>query len=123
MHLIKSVEVVAVDGRMASVAKLVENEITFEFAPYSNDPQEVLQIEQELVEGTRFRNPATGEDIVVGMTEEVQKLIGLPMEAFANMTASAEKTRWELTDLRDTVKQFEHMGWRDRLRFLFTGWR
>ena len=105
MICIKEIKVVDVDEDFI-VVHMMDGLLPFATLLQEGDniSQEMVEVTNEMVHGTRFRN-SNGLDVCIGMTQQVQDLIGLPFEAFSNM--------------RDYV--FKTMGFFGRLKFLFTG--
>jgi len=107
MICIKEIKVVDVDEDFIMISRMEGLPPFADLYPYDDDtPLETVEVTQEMVHGTRFRN-SNGLDVCIGMTKQVQDLIGLPFEAFSNM--------------RDYV--FKTMGFFGRLKFLFSGYK
>ena len=107
MICIKEIKVVDVDEDFIMISRMEGLPPFADLYPYDGDmSQEMVEVTNEMVHGTRFRN-SNGLDVCIGMTQQVQDLIGLPFEAFSNM--------------RDYV--FKTMGFFGRLKFLFTGYK
>ena len=68
----------------------------------------------ELVTGRRFRRPSDGTDIMIGWSEDVQKLLGMPMECWENQ----EEHRNQLIAENN---RFRQAGLWQRFKWLFTG--
>lgn len=81
----------------------------------------------ETVYGTKYIYP-DGRDIVIGMTNKVRELLGVPLDEVTNLREVILDQRFTIADLRqDTTRYSARMGrinqmtfW-DRLKFLFTG--
>ena len=106
MILVKSVEIEHVGGREAQIA------ITQPLmSPWiSNDPSEVHHT-RELVQARVFINK-NNEEVIVGFSQEVQKALGAPMEAFRNMSKDIErlthqnrKLDFEIIDLENKLRR------------------
>ena len=91
-----------------------------------SDPPERCEVEQEMVRGREFVN-ANRERFCIGMSEQVQKAIGLPMEAFENMNRELDTNRQTIAQLRgrnamyqkriDVIKE---AGLWQRIKYVFT---
>ena len=68
----------------------------------------------ELVRGRRFRRPSDGTDIMIGWSEDVQRLLGIPMECWENQ----EKDRNQLIEENN---RFKNASFWQRFKWLFTG--
>ena len=105
MICIKEIKVVDVDEDFIVVHMMDGLPPFADLLPHNGDiSQEVVEVTNEMVHGTRFIN-IDGKEVCIGMTKQVQDLIGLPFEAFSNM--------------RDYM--FKTMGFFGRLKFLFSG--
>lgn len=73
-------------------------------------------VTEEMIHGKRFINHR-GEEFCIGMSEDVQKAIGLPFEAYEDLTSSLKSCQSRYRNLQQSIpKTF----W-ERLKFLFTG--
>lgn len=99
MKLIKSVEVIDIPEDCTKVRTVPYPHLT-EFALKHKiaTEEEVAKIHSETVRGQRFVN-ANGEEVIIGMSKDVQELIGLPFECF-NMNAHNE-----IENLKKDLKQ------------------
>ena len=91
-----------------------------------SDPPGRCEVEQEMVSGRDFVN-ARGDRFCIGMSEQVQKAIGLPMEAFANMSKTIEEDAITIRKLRTAkaegqkrIDAFETAGLWQRIKYVFT---
>lgn len=105
---------------------------------YSYDPHQMVrvngneavyaQVLQEKVKGRRFRNPRDGTDVVVGLSKDVQELIGLQYEAWDNLEKAYEAANrnynqiyHEVTAWRKKFDELENASvWR-RILWVFKG--
>lgn len=99
----------------------------------SNDVFRCPDIETEIIRGRLFVN-ARGEEVCLGASEDIQKALGIPMEAFDNLRKEVEKAtlkvfyleevkdeyRFELLALR---KKYKTMSFLNRLKFLLFGYK
>lgn len=83
-----------------------------------------LDVRQEVIKGKAFRN-AEGEEVIIGMSNEAQELLGIPFQAFEDMRLWLEQTRRDLEGcLQDHIKykqKVRQAGFWERLKYLFTG--
>lgn len=84
-----------------------------------------VEYKTEYVRGERFIN-ARGEEICIGMTERVQRAIGLPFEAFKNQNKrlnDIQKNNNQLRQQNESLKlelnMFRNMNFREKIKFLF----
>ncbi|MDY6969337.1 MAG: hypothetical protein SVR08_11895 [Spirochaetota bacterium] len=91
-----------------------------------SDPAEYIEVKEELVYGKEFIN-ANGERVCIGMSKKVQDLIGLPFEAFDNMTRELDKKHITISRLishnvacQKRLSVFATAGLFERLKYLFT---
>lgn len=82
---------------------------------------------REFIQGRRFVDER-GNILVIGMTSEVQKTLGVPFDAVENMMASIERYRIEEVYLKSNINRYQscisklgRTGFWKRLKFLFTG--
>ena len=75
----------------------------------------------ELVRGRRFRRPSDGQDLMIGWSEEVADVLGLPLECW-------EEKEGECRGLRNTADIFQQENIRlkqagvwQRFKWLFVG--
>jgi len=76
-----------------------------------------MQIHTEMIKGRRFVN-AKGKQICIGMSKEVQELIGLPFEVFENLQKDIENERALNKSLNESLLEHEQMGFIDRMKYL-----
>ena len=86
-----------------------------------------LKLTREIIKGQRFINKR-GESVYIGMTKEVQDILGLPFHVFNDLTNFNRKLQKQLDtlikdkkDLELKIKNFENIGFLRRLKYLFTG--
>ena len=121
MYLIKDIEIAITPDDVARVAKEPEIDLR------KVDVMEPLVFSSEIVKGKGFVNN-DGETIVLGATEKVQKILGLPFECFENMSRTIDNLKQECGFLqlryRSTHIQLDNVmnaGFWRRLKWLFTG--
>lgn len=112
MIVIKSIEVFNIDENRLRFLHNHCDKPTFRHAPTADHPVETTLTIEEIT-GQRFTN-ANGQKICIGMSEQVQEAIGLPMSIFAKMDSDLLKLELE-------TEAYRGMGFWERLRFLFTG--
>ncbi|NIU12591.1 MAG: hypothetical protein GWN76_00800 [candidate division Zixibacteria bacterium] len=85
------------------------------------------EVPLELVRGTTFINDR-GQEITIGMTQEVQEAIGLPMDVFNSQTEQIDKLNHEVAqkvqevkELKTALKDYRTMTVWGRVKFLFSG--
>ena len=75
----------------------------------------------ELVRGRRFRRPSDGKEIVIGWSQEIQDLLGMPIDAWENMEVDrAELARRERKMLSE-LDRIKKAGIGQRFKWLFAG--
>ena len=84
MILVKKIEIEHVYKEQAYIA--IQNPI---ISPWVSDDHSRSRISQEIVQAEVFIN-SRKEEVIVGFSQEVQNLIGLPMDAIANMQNQIE---------------------------------
>jgi hypothetical protein len=90
MLLITKVEQTEVPADVWEISHFPDNELILpEKGPI---PAEEETVKIEVVRGEVFKNPETGQTRTIGWTEEVGNILGIPMEAFRNMST-------QITDL------------------------
>lgn len=115
MILIESVKVKEVEGDSYNLMLQLEKPIMVEPAK----PSEIdAFLEFERVESVLFRN-SMGQEIYIGATKEVQKILGLHFDGFENMLKTIDSLSSDKHSLRRKLKKYEKMGVWDRLKFLF----
>ena len=139
MIAIRSIDYVKVDGTPENIYKfcyqeaLTETPMEVETANGTSmmRPTEVL----EIIRGRKFMNPATGEHIVIGLSKQAQKLLGLNYEAWDNLQ---KDLKWyqtkhnklinearELQALQEAsdklVGSYQSAPWYQRLLWVFVG--
>jgi len=123
MICIKEIKVVDVDEDFIMISRMEGLPPFADLYPYDGDmSQEMVEVTNEMVHGTRFRN-SNGLDVCIGMTQQVQDLIGLPFEAFSNMEATILGMKLKITALLKELDEFKTMGFFGRLKFLFRGYK
>jgi len=84
MILIESIKIIKTERDFHEVYQIANmNDMNYYDPEFEVVPEE-MGITVEMVRGRRFVN-CRREEVVIGMTKEVQDFIGLPMEAFENM--------------------------------------
>lgn len=92
-------------------------------------PSGRLTVEEKVVTGERFRN-LNGDDVVIGMTAEVQEAIGLPFSVFRNMQGENDSLRSSLrqsqaqgarlySEIEDLSNQVENASLWERVKYVF----
>ena len=106
----------------------VENDVwpihSFTAPRYYNNHDEPVEesVVHEMVTGRRFVN-SHGVEICVGISEEVQNLIGLPFEVFNNMETELSELNYIVIDQNKTLSNFRNMSLWDRLKGVFIGFK
>ena len=82
---------------------------------------------REFIHGRRFVD-VRGNILVIGMTSEVQKTLGVPFDIMEGMGAEIERYRVERVHLISDINRYQfcisklgRTGFWKRLKFLFTG--
>jgi len=95
--------------------------------PSSTTPYEKVEVTVEDIHGRRFNHPKYGE-IVIGWSDKVQKLLGIPFEVYdnlqeeiTNLTHKNSMYYQNMIGYRSLVKRFQNMSFLQRLYYLFTG--
>lgn len=122
MIVVKRVEVETFDNDSIIVHHFPDPEPPV--SAIGNGPIEPLNVRQELIEGKEFRN-AEGECVVVGMSDEAQKVLGIPFQALENLNYRLETTQRDLERYRKYHAEYKekvrHAIFWERLKYLFTG--
>ena len=123
MICIKEIKVVDVDEDFVMISRMEGLPPFADLYPYDDDtPLETVEVTQEMVHGRWFNN-GWGKEVCIGMTQQVQDLIGLPFEAFSNMEATILGMKLKITALLKELDEFKTMGFFGRLKFLFSGYK
>lgn len=92
------------------------------YAPAKESPYK-----REFIHGRRFVD-VRGNILVIGMTSEVQKTLGVPFDIMEGMGAEIERYRVERVHLISNINRYQtcisklgRTGFWKRLKFLFTG--
>ena len=119
MLLIKSIEIIKTQDDWQAVIYKYDPD------PYMlvNDGELAIEkaVVRELVRGEEFVNER-GERVIVGWSEDVQKLIGLPFRAFENMRVSMKQIDDRNYKLRLQIEAIKNMTFWNRLKMLFSGY-
>lgn len=95
-------------------------------AVWAGDPsdEEILapEVVDELITARTFVGP-TGKRVRLGLSKDVQEVLGLPFGAFEGMSNELEKARNAGVHLLKWKWDVQKMGFWSRLRFLFKGKR
>ncbi len=130
MILIKRIECVQVDGDMVSI--MSHSPLSMPHFPVRNELGEeafvdTRELHQELVRGRLFRRP-DGTEVVIGMSEQCQDLIGLQYEAWDNTLNNVDRLmarEQALVKKNNQISQrladIHTAPWWRRLRWLFAG--
>lgn len=124
MLAIKSIEVVEIDRDRLVIQerKSINNVRVYDTGkkPHMMDVASAL----EIIEGRRFVN-ANGKEFCVGMSKQVQDAIGIPFEAFEDMSNTVGENCIEITKLyaetvtlKRELKQHKEAGFWKRLKYL-----
>lgn len=136
MILVKSVDIEHVSGREAQIAIMMPMNSLFvnTDSPRTNHSTEVVQAEV-------FIN-SKKEEVIVGFSKEVQRALGMPMDAFqgmsqdierltlqikryeldfVNMTARMERTLNDLRFATLKAEEYKSASFLKRLKYLFRG--
>ncbi|MFH1777587.1 MAG: hypothetical protein ABH952_08545 [Candidatus Omnitrophota bacterium] len=121
MIIVQEIKVANVDKNVVELAHYPP----MNFSIYPGPKTEPIEITYEMIHGRTFVN-ANGEEFCIGLSEQAQTAIGLPFEAFENMSNEIEKLQIHIGDLRkkyniarDKINQYETMGLWKRIKFLF----
>lgn len=129
MKVIKSIEVLEVDRQEVAVRSwdpnqpMVEVKSNLEELPY----MEEARVIEELVQGRIFVNES-GDRVCIGMTGEVQDVLGLPFGAYENMASTIDRLNKQIQDddvrfeqLQTIFDSIQNSSVRARFVFLFKG--
>lgn len=78
------------------------------------------EVKTEMIRGRVFIN-ANRQEFCIGMPKEVQDAIGLPMEAFNNMSNVLDRLQRYSTEQTILINSFKNAKWWKRLKYFFTG--
>ena len=105
MLAVTKIEVANVDRRMVEIAHMPP--VNSQFSPCLET--EMPEIAYEMIHGKQFVN-SRGEYICIGMSQQVQDAIGLPLEAFDNMNNRISDSTFDSAstiDKKNTYLLFE----------------
>ena len=75
----------------------------------------------ELVSGRRFRRPSDGVEICIGWSQEVQDLLGMPLDAWETKEQECDELRTQgYATQRENIR-LKQAGFLTRLKWLFKG--
>ena len=127
MIVIKSIEFEYVEGDFVKYHQLKS---VSDF-PRKHDPivSKNDHIEVEVIQSHRFRNPQSGEDIYIGIQEDVAEILGLQYDAFeqlqenqacltleaASLSKEYDNILLKHADLLKTILDFNDSSWLKRL--------
>jgi hypothetical protein len=80
-----------------------------------------VAILNEAIKGRRFTNQE-GKTICIGMTKEVQNLIGLPFEAFDNLEKAYDRVSNLHYESQQWIRKVKSKKWWERIVLVFTGY-
>lgn len=114
MLVVKSIEVVEYEPESVLIPKTQ----SFPISDHSSKKVSGIEVTQEMVIGRRFVRRINGETkhFCIGMTQQVQDAIGIPMEAFDSLSQSLSDSEERYSNL---TKKINNMNWKDKLLFLF----
>ncbi|MAF25311.1 hypothetical protein CL634_07015 [bacterium] len=127
MLLVKDVTIIEVPNNPREIVH-PPNESVF---AYNRDAEvEAIKLHREVVRGQHFFNN-NGEELIIGMCEQVQKTIGLPMKCFSVLEKENSELRERQHVLRNKLssekrcaKAFKSVikesGFWKRFKYLFT---
>jgi hypothetical protein len=118
--LIKSVETVLVNSHEVYLPVLSDIPMrVYSDSLLTETVSKNLEISREVIRGRRFTN-TKGEQVIIGMTKEVQDTIGLSFEAFENMEKERDIMNSVQKETLKSLKKYSDAGFLKRLRYLFT---
>ena len=124
MILITDIKIKKYDGDQAQIIKQKYEEL---YLPMVTEEVNDRMAELEHIKGRRFIN-SNGEEVVIGMDKESQKLIGLPLDAFDSILEREQITRDILRQNRitmqlmvDRIDAFNKLGFFSRAKILLFG--
>ena len=126
MILVKSIEIMEVsDNFVYEIYEKIGNpHISYN---ERDSLEKELKLTREVIKGQRFINKR-GESVYIGMTKEVQDILGLPFYVFKDLTNLNRNLQKQLDtlikdkkDLELEIKNIENTGFLRRLKYLFTG--
>lgn len=104
MILITDVKIRKIDGNQAQIIAQKYEEL---YSPMGPEEVRDKMNEIEHIKGTRFVN-LNGEDVVIGMDKESQKLIGLPFDIFEHMQDEINRCRELINEYQKMSKTLTH---------------
>lgn len=89
----------------------------------SNDGPETIDhtILRELIRGRRFRRPSDRKDMIIGVSEQAQDIIGIQYEAWDRLDEECQKWSDRCSYLTNENKAIKETGLWNRIKFVFTG--
>jgi len=95
-YLITDITILRVDRTPVQYVSPIQLPVVSE---YGRDPSETMHIDQQIIYLEEF-NHSDGRRLVVGMTEEVEKFLGLPMSCFSEMSSKIRELSNSIVDVR-----------------------
>jgi len=121
MILIKGIEYIEVDR---DPYQILSESLPYQAVMVSNGTEcrpESVECLTEFVSGRRFVRPSDGTDVVIGMSKDVSRLIGIQFEAYENIEKELKQWINRTSELSGKVNKAEKAGFFQRLKWLFNG--
>jgi len=110
-------DVSIIEARRDPIEWLPPNKYKSNFDAVDKEASDI-DIESEIVNGRKFNMPG-GKTVLIGLTQKIQDVLGLPMEAFENQEREINQLYSDLASARLEICRLEGLGFWDRLRSLF----
>ena len=134
MILIKNIEILSIDENTIDVYECdpeqlkAKSYIKYDRKSRANQDQfigiESVKFKRETIIGQRFKN-SYGTDVVIGMSEQVQKALGLPFDYFEKMQDTItcleydkRNLKYNIEKLEKNLTEYKTMTFWKRLKFL-----
>lgn len=120
MILVKNLEIIETDR---DPMEIVSMHLPHDYIPV-NGGEKAIPCKQlrELIRGRRFRRP-DGKDMIIGMTRQVQDIIGIQYEAWDTLNEALDSYRIQARKYESALDNLHNSGFFKRLKMLFIGCR
>jgi len=114
MIIIKKIEIIETDRDQVALLPM-ESPNTLVFPCGNQEPVEIIR-------GRRFRRPSDGTDIIVGVSKQAERIIGIMYESWDNLQKSYDNISKEMRRYRKKVEESKKANFMQRLKWLFKGY-
>ena len=122
MILIKHIEFCEVDRDSVSIwARINPYGAVEVLSDHGETTVSVSEI-RELVRGRRYQRPSDGTDVVIGMSQQAQDVLGLQYEAIETMRDDVDRYHRLFMSERNKVEAAKRASLWDRIKWVFQGY-